>query len=53
MALAEIEDLPELQDFDLIANPDLTVMEVTPEVWNRILEMSQAALAFSTQENQE
>jgi hypothetical protein len=29
------------------------VIPVTPEVWNRILEMSQAALAFSTQENQE
>jgi predicted RNA-binding protein with PUA-like domain len=53
VTLAEIEDLPELQDFDLIANPDLSVMEVTPEVWNRILELSQAALAYSTQENQE
>jgi len=53
VALAEIEDLPELQDFDLIANPDLTVMEVSPEVWNRVLELSQAALAYSTQENQE
>lgn len=53
VALAEIEDLPELQDFDLITNPDLTVMEVTPEVWNRVLELSQAALAYSTQENQE
>jgi hypothetical protein len=29
------------------------VMPVTPEVWNRILELSQAALAFSTQEDQE
>lgn len=51
--LAEIEDLPELQDFDLITNPDLSVMPVTPEVWNRILELSQAALAYSTQEDQE
>ena len=53
VALAEIEDLPEFQDFDLVTDPDLTVMPVTPEVWNRILELSQAALAFSTQENQE
>lgn len=53
VALAEIEDLPELQDFDLITDPDLCVMEVTPEIWNRILELSQAALAYSTQENQE
>lgn len=53
VALAEIEDLPDLQDFDLVTNPDLTVMEVTPEVWNRVLELSQAALALSTQENQE
>jgi len=48
--LAEIEDLPELQDFDLIEDPDLTVLPVTPEVWNRILELSQASLAYSTQE---
>jgi predicted RNA-binding protein with PUA-like domain len=53
VALAEIEDLPEFQDFDLITNPDLSVMEVSPEIWNRVLELSQASLAFSTQENQE
>lgn len=53
LALAEIEDLPELQDFDLISNPEMTVVPVTPEVWNRILELSQAALAYSTQEDQE
>ena len=51
--LAEIEDLPELQDFDLISNPEMTVIPVTPEVWNRVLELSQAALAYSTQEDQE
>jgi predicted RNA-binding protein with PUA-like domain len=51
--LAEIEDLPELQDFDLIAQPDLSVVPVTPEVWRRILELSQAALAYSTQEDPE
>jgi len=48
--LAEIEDLPELQDFDLIEDPDLSVLPVTPEVWNRILELSQASLAYWTQE---
>ena len=53
VALAEIEDLPELQDFDLISNPEMSVVPVTPEVWNRILELSQAALAYSTQEDQE
>jgi hypothetical protein len=51
--LAEIEDLPELQDFDLISNPEMTVLPVSPEIWNRILELSQAALAYSTQEDQE
>jgi predicted RNA-binding protein with PUA-like domain len=53
VTLAEIEDLPELQDFDLISNPELEVIPVTPGVWNRILEISQAALAYSTQEDQE
>lgn len=51
--LAEIEDLPEFQDFDLVTDPDLAVMEVSPEVWSRLLELSEAALAYSTQENQE
>jgi len=51
--LAEIEDLPEFQDFDLVTDPDLSVMEVSPEVWSRLLELSEAALAYSTQENQE
>ncbi|HEY0513704.1 MAG TPA: EVE domain-containing protein [Thermoanaerobaculia bacterium] len=53
VALAEIEDLPELQDFDLISDPGLCVAEVTPEVWGRILELSQVALAYSTQEDVE
>lgn len=53
VALADIENLPELQDFDLISNPDLTFLPVTPEVWNRILELSTASLAYSTQEDQE
>ena len=51
--LAEIENLPELQDLDLVSNPDLTFMPVTPEMWNRLLELSEAPLALSTQENQE
>ena len=51
--LAEIENLPEFQDLDLVSNPDLTFMPVTPEIWNRILELSTAPLALSTQENQE
>jgi predicted RNA-binding protein with PUA-like domain len=51
--LAEIQDLPEFQDFDLVGDPDLSVLPVTPEIWNRILELSEAALALSTQEDQE
>ena len=53
VSLAEIEDLPEFQDFDLVNDPELSVMEVSPEVWSRLLELSEAALAYSTQENQE
>ena len=51
--LAEIEDLPEFQDWDLIDDPDLSVVPVTPELWQRIQEVSAAPLVFSTQENQE
>jgi predicted RNA-binding protein with PUA-like domain len=51
--LVEIEDLPELQDWDLIEDPDLSVVPVTPEVWQRIQEISAAPLVFSTQEDQE
>ncbi len=51
--LAEIEDLPEFQDWDLIDDPDLWVVPVTPELWQRIQEVSAAPLVFSTQENQE
>lgn len=53
VSLAEIENLPEFQDLDLVSNPDLTFMPVTPEIWNRLLELSEAPLALSTQENQE
>ena len=51
--LVELEDLPELQDFDLVNDPDFAVVPVTPEIWNRILELSEAALAYATQEDQE
>ena len=53
VSLAEIENLPEFQDLDFLGNPDLTFSPVTPEIWNRVQELSQAALAYSTQENQE
>jgi predicted RNA-binding protein with PUA-like domain len=53
LPLAEFEDLPEFQDFDLVDDPDLSVAALSPELWNRILELSGAALALSTQENQE
>jgi predicted RNA-binding protein with PUA-like domain len=53
LPLAEFQDLPEFQDFDLVNNPDLAVVPVSPELWNRILELSEAALALSTQEDQE
>jgi predicted RNA-binding protein with PUA-like domain len=51
--LAEIEDLPELQDWDFIEDPELSVVPVTPEIWQRIQEVSASALVLSTQENQE
>jgi predicted RNA-binding protein with PUA-like domain len=51
--LVEFEDLPEFQDFDLVNDPDLAVVPVTPEIWERVLELSEAALAYATQEDQE
>ena len=51
--LAEFEDLPEFQDFDLVDNPDLSVVPISPELWTRVLELSEAALALSTEEDQE
>jgi predicted RNA-binding protein with PUA-like domain len=51
--LAEFEDLPEFQDFDLVNDPDLAAVPVTPEIWNRLVELSEAVLAYSTQEDQE
>ena len=50
--LAEFEDLPELQDWDLITDPDLTCVPVPPEVWERLLQLVDAPLAYSTQEDQ-
>ena len=51
--LAEFEDLPELQELDLVNNPELHVVPVSPEIWERILELSESVLAYSTQEDQE
>ncbi|HEY7216539.1 MAG TPA: EVE domain-containing protein, partial [Thermoanaerobaculia bacterium] len=53
LPLAELEDLPALQDFDLVDDPERSVVAVSPELWNRLLELSEAALALSTQEDQE
>lgn len=50
--LAEFVDLPELQDWDFIDNPDLTCAPVTPEVWERLLQIVDASLVYSTQEDQ-
>jgi predicted RNA-binding protein with PUA-like domain len=50
--MAEFEDLPELQDWDFIDDPDLTCAPVSPEVWERLLQMVDAPLAYSTQEDQ-
>ena len=51
--LAELEDLPELQDWDFISDPEIDVAEVPPEIWKRIQEVSAAPLVYSTQEDQE
>ncbi len=52
VSLAEIEDLPEFQDWDLIEDPDQSVVPVTPEVWQRIQEISVAPLAYSVSEEE-
>ena len=52
ISFAEFEDLPELQDWDLISDPDLTCAPVPPEVWERLLQLVDAPLAYSTQEDQ-
>lgn len=40
--LDEIQDDPELQDFALVAEPDLDVSEVPAPLWNRLIEMAGA-----------
>lgn len=49
---AEFENIPELQDWDLISDPDLTCVPVPPEVWERLLQMVEAPLVHSTREDQ-
>ena len=39
VALSEIKDDPELQDFDLVRLPRLSAMAVTPEQWEKIVAM--------------
>jgi predicted RNA-binding protein with PUA-like domain len=51
--LTELEDLPEFQDFDLVDDPDLGAMPVSPEIWNRILELSESVLALTAPEEPE
>ena len=46
--LQDFQDLPELQDFDLVSNPEMEVVEVTPAQWERILERSREAVANVT-----
>lgn len=50
--LAELEDLPEFQDWDLIEDPEISVAPMTPELWERILEISVAPLAYSVVEEE-
>jgi|SRR5687768_17536843 predicted RNA-binding protein with PUA-like domain len=46
--LQDFQDLPEFQDFDLVSNPEMEVVEVTPAQWERILQMSREAVANVT-----
>ena len=50
--LLDIQDLPEFQDFDLVNEPEIEVAPITPEQWERILEMSRDAVANITREEQ-
>lgn len=50
--LLDLQDLPEFQDFDLVTEPEIEVAPITPEQWNRILQMSQDAVANITREEQ-
>jgi predicted RNA-binding protein with PUA-like domain len=40
VSLAEIKDDPQFQDWDLVRLPRLSVMPVTPELWEKIVAMS-------------
>jgi predicted RNA-binding protein with PUA-like domain len=40
VSLAEIKDDPRFQDWDLVRLPRLSVMPVTPEVWEQVVAMS-------------
>jgi predicted RNA-binding protein with PUA-like domain len=42
--LSDLLDDPRFRDFDLVETPELTVLPVPVEVWNRILEMSHTAV---------
>ena len=50
--LLDIQDLPEFQDFDLVTEPEIEVAPITPEQWERILQMSRDAVANITREEQ-
>lgn len=50
--LVDLQDLPEFQDFELVSNPEMEVVEVTPAQWERILELSREAVANVTREEQ-
>lgn len=42
--LSELLDDPRFRDFDLVETPELEVLPVPVEVWNRILELSRTAV---------
>lgn len=50
--LLDFQDLPEFEDFELVTNPEMEVVEVTPTQWERILELSREAVANVTREEQ-
>ncbi|HSN89201.1 MAG TPA: EVE domain-containing protein [Thermoanaerobaculia bacterium] len=50
--LLDLQDRPEFQDFDLVSEPEIEVAPITPEQWERILEMSRDAVANITREEQ-
>lgn len=48
--LSAILDDPDFQDWELISNPDMEVVEVPAPLWNRLLEICRAGLAQVAQE---